>query len=98
MGNRLTPLVFLLLFSLLVSTGQRASSPQASSIAESAAEVDEASPTRETSAPTFSEVHFRNCAAAWAAGAAPIHIGEPGYESRMDGDHDGIACEPLRRY
>jgi hypothetical protein len=42
------------------------------------------------------EVHFRNCDAAWAAGAAPIYIGEPGYESRMDGDHDGIACEPWR--
>jgi hypothetical protein len=43
------------------------------------------------------EVHYRNCAAAWAAGAAPIYIGEPGYEPRLDGDNDGIACEPFRR-
>jgi len=42
------------------------------------------------------EVHYRNCAAAWAAGAAPIYIGEPGYEPRLDGDSDGIACEPFR--
>jgi hypothetical protein len=42
------------------------------------------------------EVHYRDCNAAYAAGAAPIRIGEPGYESRMDGDGDGIACEPLR--
>lgn len=47
------------------------------------------------SAPTG--VHYRNCAAAWAAGAAPISIGEPGYESWLDGDGDGIACEPFRR-
>lgn len=39
-------------------------------------------------------VHYRNCAEARAAGAAPIYRGEPGYEERMDGDHDGIACEP----
>lgn len=40
---------------------------------------------------------FRNCAAAWAAGAAPLRIGQPGYEPRMDGDSDGEACEPRRR-
>jgi hypothetical protein len=43
------------------------------------------------------EIHYRNCAAARAAGAAPIHIGEPGYEPRLDADNDGIACEPWRR-
>jgi hypothetical protein len=38
-------------------------------------------------------VYYKNCAAARAAGAAPIHIGEPGYRSALDADHDGIACE-----
>ena len=38
-------------------------------------------------------VYYRNCAAAWAAGAAPIHRGQPGYRPEMDGDNDGIACE-----
>ncbi len=28
-----------------------------------------------------------------AAGAAPLHRGDPGYSSRFDGDGDGIACE-----
>lgn len=40
---------------------------------------------------------FRNCAAARAAGAAPLYRGQPGYGAHMDGDGDGIACEPYRR-
>ncbi len=39
------------------------------------------------------EVHFANCAAARAAGAAPIRAGQPGYRSALDGDKDGVACE-----
>ena len=35
------------------------------------------------------------CNSARAAGTAPIYAGEPGYRSGMDGDGDGIACEPL---
>lgn len=41
-------------------------------------------------------VWFRNCADARAAGAAPLHRGHPGYRPEMDGDGDGIACEPFR--
>ncbi len=41
-------------------------------------------------------VYYRNCAAARAAGAAPIRIGEPGYAPWLDADGDGIACEPYR--
>ena len=36
---------------------------------------------------------YRNCAAARAAGAAPIRRGEPGYAKHLDRDNDGIACE-----
>lgn len=39
------------------------------------------------------EVYHPNCAAARAAGAAPIRRGEPGYASHLDRDNDGIACE-----
>ena len=42
-------------------------------------------------------IYFRNCAAAWAAGAAPMRVGQPGYDLRLDGDRDGVACEPFRR-
>lgn len=34
------------------------------------------------------------CNDARAAGTAPIYRGEPGYREDMDGDSDGIACEP----
>lgn len=43
-----------------------------------------------------SNVYFRNCNEARAAGAAPLRRGEPGYREAMDGDRDGIACEPYR--
>ena len=36
---------------------------------------------------------FANCAAARAAGAAPLHRGDPGWSDSMDGDGDGTACE-----
>jgi len=39
---------------------------------------------------------FYSCAAARAAGAAPMYRGQPGYNPNLDGDHDGIACEPYR--
>lgn len=36
---------------------------------------------------------YTNCAAVKAAGAAPIHAGEPGYSTKLDRDGDGVACE-----
>jgi hypothetical protein len=38
-------------------------------------------------------VHFANCAAARAAGAAPVRIGDPGYGRHLDRDGDGVGCE-----
>lgn len=37
--------------------------------------------------------YYSNCSAARAAGAAPLHRGEPGYRSGLDRDGDGVACE-----
>jgi Excalibur calcium-binding domain len=37
--------------------------------------------------------YFRSCTEAKAAGAAPLHVGEPGYRSGLDGDGDGVACQ-----
>jgi len=39
---------------------------------------------------------FRNCDEARAAGAAPVHHGDPGYGPHLDRDNDGIGCEPYR--
>ncbi|PEG60014.1 excalibur calcium-binding domain-containing protein [Mycolicibacterium boenickei] len=36
---------------------------------------------------------YPNCAAARAAGAAPLYAGQPGYSAKLDRDGDGIACE-----
>ncbi|WP_018686997.1 excalibur calcium-binding domain-containing protein [Actinokineospora enzanensis] len=46
-----------------------------------------------TDVPPPAEVYYKNCAAAKAAGAAPIHRGQPGYRSQLDGDGDGTACD-----
>ena len=37
--------------------------------------------------------YYKNCAAARAAGAAPILRGQPGYRAALDRDGDGVACE-----
>lgn len=36
---------------------------------------------------------YANCAAARAAGAAPVRRGEPGYGPHLDRDGDGVGCE-----
>jgi micrococcal nuclease len=38
-------------------------------------------------------VYYANCAEARAAGAAPLHRGQPGYREGLDRDKDGVACE-----
>lgn len=37
--------------------------------------------------------HYEDCDAARAAGAAPIHAGDPGYSLELDPDGDGVGCE-----
>ncbi|TRW86412.1 excalibur calcium-binding domain-containing protein [Mycolicibacterium sp. 018/SC-01/001] len=37
--------------------------------------------------------YYANCRAAKAAGAAPLHAGQPGYRTGLDGDGDGVARE-----
>ena len=49
-------------------------------------------PTMGTRAPAPA-VTYESCAAALAAGAAPLHAGEPGYSTALDRDGDGVACE-----
>ena len=43
-------------------------------------------------------VSYSGCSEVRAAGKAPLYAGQPGYRSSMDGDGDGIACEPHRRF
>jgi hypothetical protein len=68
----------------------RPSQPFVASLDGSNARVDDrVSPSPQTP--------FRNCAQARAAGAAPVHRGDPGYGEHLDGDLDGVGCEPYRR-
>jgi hypothetical protein len=46
-----------------------------------------------TSGSKAEEIYFRNCDAVWAAGAAPIRRGDPGYGGHLDRDGDGVGCE-----
>jgi hypothetical protein len=53
-------------------------------------------PSAASSAPPASSsgtTPYPNCDAARAAGAAPLHRGDPGYSPSLDGDGDGVACE-----
>lgn len=40
-----------------------------------------------------SDVYYKNCSAARAAGKAPLYAGQPGYRAGLDRDKDGVACE-----
>ena len=57
-----------------------------------------ATPPRPAAQPTYlpprnHAPYYANCAAAKAAGAAPLRRGQPGYRAAMDRDGDGVACE-----
>lgn len=66
--------------------------PTAAVPTKAAAVPTKAAATETTKQPAQAS-SFKNCAEAWAAGAAPLRRGEPGYASRLDGDKDGVACE-----
>jgi len=64
--------------------------------AEAPAQQAPAQPVQQ--APAQSSVYYKNCDAAIAAGAAPLHRGEPGYRPGLDKDGDGVACEPKKKH
>lgn len=39
------------------------------------------------------DVYYQNCSEVRAAGAAPIRPGDPGWQTKFDGDGDGVGCE-----
>jgi hypothetical protein len=50
-------------------------------------------PAPAPAAPAPVAVYYANCAAAKAAGAAPIYAGQAGYRAGLDRDSDAVACE-----
>lgn len=73
----------------------RAANPRSSATAAVSRTI--ISTTRVTVPAKVAGSAFRNCAEARATGAAPVRRGQPGYGAHLDGDGDGIACEPYRR-
>lgn len=73
----------------------RAANPRDGAV--SRPQVRSAAPSRLVAAARSTGSAFRNCAQARAAGAAPVHVGQPGYGPHLDRDGDGIACEPYRK-
>jgi hypothetical protein len=57
---------------------------------------DPAPVSRSGNARSEGSVFYSGCREVRAAGAAPLHRGQPGYRAGMDGDGDGIACENYR--
>lgn len=49
-------------------------------------------PSGEPSDAATSTAPYASCSAAKAAGAAPLHSGDPGWNPRLDRDGDGVAC------
>lgn len=56
-------------------------------------EKPQPAPTPEPTPQPVQDVHYANCSAAKAAGAAPLYRGDPGYRAKLDRDNDGVACE-----
>jgi len=65
----------------------------ASTLAAVPQTVSSPAPVPVVPAPPAGAVYYANCTAVRAAGAAPIHRGDPGYASKLDRDGDGIGCE-----
>lgn len=43
-------------------------------------------------------VYYEGCDEVRMLGKVPLYRGQPGYGAHMDGDGDGIACEPRHQY
>ena len=75
-----------------------ADAPESASDKEWAARATDDGPIYAQGAPdpTLVEqsVTYSGCNEVRAAGKAPLYAGQPGYRSNMDGDGDGVACEP----
>lgn len=54
---------------------------------------EEPAPVYEAPAPVAPTVSYASCKEVKAAGAAPIHLGDPGWDSKFDRDGDNVGCE-----
>jgi cell division protein FtsB len=66
---------------------------EASNAAASRSQNQSSPPAGIADTGTSTSTYYQNCDAVRAAGAAPLHRGDPGYAPKLDRDGDGIACE-----
>ncbi|WP_088368505.1 excalibur calcium-binding domain-containing protein [Sphingomonas dokdonensis] len=80
---------------LLIGVGSLAATPHGrAAVAATANDLLVASGAKRAREPQLGD-YWPGCDSARDAGTAPIYRGEPGYREGMDGDRDGIACEPI---
>ena len=72
---------------------RKAAEEQAAAQAEAQRQAEEAARQAQQQQQTQQNVHYANCSEVRAAGAAPLYQGQPGYNGKLDRDHDGVACE-----
>jgi hypothetical protein len=99
-GLWLTPAERAAMVRVLTGCGAIAPSPVTTTAASADGSGPATTPVRPvipnvptTASTPAGDVYYARCAEAWAAGAAPLFTGQPGYRSGLDGDKDGIACE-----
>lgn len=85
-------------YTLTITTGERDALGQMLETCTTAGPTTRTeSPSATTTAtppgPPNNSATYKNCAEARAAGAAPVHRGQPGYGTHLDRDGDGIGCE-----
>lgn len=56
-------------------------------------QIEQAKEPEPAESPQKTEPVYANCTEARAAGAAPLHKGDPGYSKKLDRDGNGVACE-----
>jgi len=77
----------------MAPTNQPATAPAQAAPAQQPAPAPAQVQMAPAPAPAPAAVTYANCTAVRAAGAAPIHVGQPGYSSKLDRDGDGVGCE-----
>lgn len=77
------------------AAADKAAADAAAKLAAEQAAAQQAVPqTPQQAAPQApASAYYANCAAAKAAGAAPLYAGQAGYSTSLDRDRDGVACE-----
>ena len=75
------------------SAPKSTTSPKKSSSGTSKSSGSSSGSSSSGSGSSGGSVYYKNCTAAREAGAAPVHVGDPGYGKHLDRDGDGVGCE-----